>query len=79
MKIRFEEMTDFGEVLSKLTGEDLMIGLSIGGVYDVTDCRACSERPDVNEYHFFDDDGTPRVVILHGNLFVFSLIMEEDD
>lgn len=79
MKIRFEEMTAFGEALSELTGQDLMIGLSLGGVYDVIDYRACSERPDVNEYVFLDNEGNMRVVILHGNLFVFSLIMEEDD
>lgn len=79
MKIRFEELTDFGKALSELTGADLTQGLSLGGVYDVIDYRACSERPDVNEYVFLDDDGTTRVVILHGNLFEFSLIMEDND
>lgn len=79
MKIRFEELTAFGEALSELTGQDPMIGLSLGGVYDVIDYRASSMRPDVNEYEFLDDHGNMRVAILHGNLFVFSLIMEEDD
>lgn len=72
MKIRFEESTEQGALLSVVTGMDVNTGLSIGSLYDVT---AISETDDGRAiYHFIDDDGDERYTVLKGSLRTFSIL-----
>lgn len=72
MKIRFEESTEQGALLSVVTGMDVNTGLSIGSLYDVT---AISETDDGRAiYHFIDDDGDERYTVLKGPLRTFSIL-----
>lgn len=72
MKIRFEESTETGVLLSAVTGIDVHKGFSVGSLYDVT---AISETADGRAiYHFVDDDGDERYTVLKGSLRTFSIL-----
>lgn len=72
MKIRFEESTAEGVVMSILTGLDVNSGLSVGSLYDVTHITETDDGRAV--YHFIDDDGEERFTVLKGSLRTFSIL-----
>lgn len=72
MKIRFEESTSTGVLLSIITGSDVQQGLSVGSLYDVTSITETDDGRAV--YHFIDDDGEERFTTLKGSLRKFSIL-----
>lgn len=72
MKIRFEEPTEMGELMSEGLGINVDQGLSVGSLYDVTDITESADGRAV--YHFIDDDGDERYTVLKGSLRTFSIL-----
>lgn len=70
--IRFEGLTNLGKLLEAM-GANPAQGLSVGTAYEVNDITTSDFNPEVNTYHYIDDDGEKRHTILNGNLFTFSI------
>lgn len=72
MKIRFEEATAEGVLMSFPAGFDVNTGLSVGSLYDVIRITEADDGRAV--YHFIDDDGDERFTVLKGSLRTFSIL-----
>lgn len=72
MKIRFEEPTEQGVLMSAVSGINGDLGLSVGSLYDVTNITETDDGRAV--YHFIDDDGDERYTVLKGSLRTFSIL-----
>lgn len=72
MKIRFEEPTEQGVLMSAVLGINVDQGLSVGSLYDVTNITETDDGRAV--YHFIDDDGDERYTVLKGSLRTFSIL-----
>lgn len=74
MKIRFEEPTEQGVLMSAVLGIDVNKGFSVGSLYDVTNITETDDGRAV--YHFIDDEGDERYTVLKGSLRTFSILSD---
>lgn len=72
MKIRYEEPTERGVLMSAVLGINVDQGLSVGSLYDVTNITETGDGRAI--YHFIDDDGEERYTTLKGSLLTFSIL-----